>query len=133
MSSTRNKFITGLMTMMIIASFGVLSACGAPQTDEAQQGAEAQAAAYKDGTYEGVGKGLKGDIPVSVTVSDGKITEVKVGENSETPEKAESVIESLPGKIVEANGTEGVDVVEGATMTSQGVIDGVNAALEQAK
>ena len=37
-----------------------------------------------DGVYEGTGAGLNGQIKVSVTVSGGKITEVKVLEHSET-------------------------------------------------
>lgn len=36
-----------------------------------------------DGVYEGTGAGLNGQIKVSVTVSGGKITEVKVLEHSE--------------------------------------------------
>lgn len=87
---------------------------------------------FKDGTYEGTAKGLKGDVKVEVTVADSKISDVKVVEQNETPEIAEPALEQVPAAIKEKNSTE-VETVSGATVTSQAIIDAVNAALEQAK
>ena len=39
---------------------------------------QVNAAEYRDNTYRGTGKGLKGDITLDVTIKDGKITEIKV-------------------------------------------------------
>ena len=55
-----------------------------------------------DGVYEGTGAGLNGQIKVSVTVSGGKITEVKVLEHSETAGISDPAIEKIPAAIVEA-------------------------------
>ncbi len=85
-----------------------------------------------DGTYEGSAKGIGGDVPVTVTVSGGKITDVTVGENSETQGIGSKAIEQLPALIVAANGTEGVDAVSGASVTSKAIFDAVNAALASA-
>ena len=101
--------------------------------------AQAEAAATKtdvatvaDGSYEGSAKGIGGDVPVTVTVEGGKITAVEVGENSETQGIGSKAIEQLPAAIVEANGTEGVDAVSGATVTSKAICDAVNTALASA-
>ena len=70
---------------------------------------------------------------MTVTVKDGKISEVKVGENSETQGIGSKAIEQLPAKIVEAGGTEGVDAVSGASVTSQALFTAVEDCLKQAK
>ena len=87
---------------------------------------------YNDGTYTAEGKGIGGKVPVTVTVKDGKIAEVAVGDNSETQGIGSKAIEQLPAKIVEANGTEGVDGVSGATVTSKAIFTAVDDCLEQA-
>ena len=74
-----------------------------------------------DGTYTGVGTGRNGDVQVSVTFEGGKIAGVEVGEHGETPGICEPAIEKLPAAIVE-NQSVAVDVVTGATLTSNMVI-----------
>jgi fumarate reductase flavoprotein subunit len=88
---------------------------------------------YKDGTYEGKGTGIGGSVPVTVTVSGGKISSVVVGENSETEGIGSKAIEQLPGDIVAANGVDGVDEVSGASVTSKAIFDAVASALEGTK
>ncbi len=88
---------------------------------------------YNDGTYTAEGKGIGGEVPVTVTIKDGKISEVTVGDNSETQGIGSKAIEQLPDTIVEANGTEGVDATSGATVTSKAIFTAVDEALEQAK
>ncbi len=56
---------------------------------------------------------MGGDVPVTVTVEGGKITAVEVGDNSETQGIGTNAIEQLPGAIVEAGTTDGVDGVAG--------------------
>ena len=92
----------------------------------------ADVTAIADGTYEGSAKGIGGDVPVTVTVEGGKITAVEVGENSETQGIGSKAIEQLPAAIVEANGTDGVAAVSGATVTSKAIFEAVNAALANA-
>ena len=85
-----------------------------------------------DGSYTAEGKGIGGDVPVTVTVKDGKVATVTVGDNSETQGIGSKAIEQLPEAIVEANGTEGVDAVSGATVTSKAIFTAVNSCLKQA-
>ena len=92
----------------------------------------ASAADVKDGTYSGEAKGMESTIKVEVTVSGGKISDVKA-EGQETQGIGSKALEQLPGAIAEAGTTEGVDAVAGATVTSEAIIKAVNAALESAK
>ena len=105
----------------------------ADEKDANADDAKAEAGALADGTYEGTGKGIGGDVPVTVTVKDGAIESVEVGDNSETQGIGSNAIEQLPELIVEANGTEGVDGVSGATITSNAIFATVDEALEQAR
>ena len=93
---------------------------------------DAAAATLKDGEYKASSKGIGGDVPVTVTVEGGKIVSVEVGENSETAGIGTKAIEQLPEAIVAANGTDGVDAVAGATVTSKAIFSAVNDALANA-
>ena len=101
----------------------------------AEETTEAEAEAgpwYNDGSYTAEGKGIGGKVPVTVEVEGGKVATVTVGDNSETQGIGSKAIEQLPDAIVEANGTEGVDAVSGATVTSKAIFTAVDEALEQA-
>ena len=88
-------------------------------------------ASSADGTYTGTGAGRNGDITLSVTIADGKITQIENVSNQETPKYwAEAV--KLFDSIVAANGTDGVDAVSGATMSSDGILEAVDNALAKA-
>ena len=104
----------------------------AAETADKAAATETVAAAYTDGEYTAEGKGIGGKVPVTVTVKDGKIAEVTVGDNSETQGIGTKAIEQLPAKIVEANGLEGVDAVSGATVTSKAIFSAVEDCLKQA-
>lgn len=88
----------------------------------------AEGAVYKDGIYEGTGKGFNGDITVSVTIADGAISAIDVKDQNETPAYWKSAQEIIPA-IIAANQTEGVDAVSGATYSSEGIKQAVNNAL----
>lgn len=95
--------------------------------------AGAQAASYKDGTYTGEGTGNASKIQVQVVVAGGKISSVKVLKHGETEMLLNAAKKKLSKKIVQANGTEGVAAVTGASNSSKGIIEAVNKALEAAK
>ncbi len=88
---------------------------------------EAGAAGVLTGTADGFG----GPITVSVTMDGDKIAAVEVVSNSETPEIAGAALEQIPAAIVAANSAD-VDIVSGATYTSNGIINAVKNALESA-
>ncbi len=89
----------------------------------------APAVEYADGTYEGSSdKGMSPGLKVSVTVEGGKIVSVEVIEHDETPGISDPAIEGVPSAIVESNSTT-VDVVSGATFTSEAIMEAVQNAL----
>lgn len=88
----------------------------------------AMAESFTDGTYTGSGKGMMGNIEVSVTVEGGKITAVEVTAQSETAGISDPALESIPQAIVDAQSWE-VDVVAGATFTSNGIMEAVKNAI----
>ena len=83
--------------------------------------------------YIGVGKGFGGDVKVKVTMDGDKIAKIEVLEHGDTAGICEKAFDTLPEKIIAANGVEGVDVVGGATFSSQGLIDAVKDALSKVK
>lgn len=86
---------------------------------------------YKEGIYEGTGQGYHGDIKVTVVTDKYKIKEVKILEHQETPELCDIVYDKIPKKVIKANRAE-VDVVAGASYTSQGLIDAIKDAVNKA-
>ena len=100
--------------------------------EEKAEEAPVSDAAYNDGEYFAEGKGIGGAVPVTVEVKDGKVATVTVGDNSETQGIGSKAIEQLPEAIVAANGTEGVDAVSGATVTSKAIFSAVEECLKQA-
>ena len=86
----------------------------------------------KDGTYTGSAMGYSGQVNISLTIKDGKITEV-TNTNSDTRSFFNKAWRSIQPKILEKQSTEGIDTVSGATFSSMGILDASKIALEQAK
>ena len=76
----------------------------------------------------GTAKGFGGDVTVTLTVENGVITAAKAEGADETPGVGTPALEQLPAAMVAGN-TVNVDVVAGATFTSNGVIEAAKAAL----
>ena len=85
-------------------------------------------AGLKDGVYTGKAKGFKG---VDLTITGGKITALSVRPHEDTPFIADPAIETVTQAILEAQSTD-VDVVSGATYTSEAVIEAAEKALQMA-
>lgn len=99
---------------------------------QAQQEAEEEKpTGPKDGTYEGSAYGFGDLITVSVTLKDGKMTDISVlsadGEDKPYYKQAVSVL----NEMLNAQSTE-VDTVSGATLTADGLIDAVADAMGKA-
>jgi|GEM_PF-893347 len=77
----------------------------------------------------GTGSGYGGSIVLDVVVEDGEIVEIYVVEQSETPGFGDEAIEEMIEKIKAAQSTD-VDIVSGATASSNGTIEAVEDALE---
>lgn len=80
------------------------------------------------GTFEGTAKGFGGDVTVTLTLTDGVITDVQAAGPDETQGIGSKAIESLPAEIV-ANNSIAVDGVSGATFSSNAVKEAAEAAL----
>ena len=109
---------------------------------------EAPKGRYRDGTYT-ASADIADDSPqewfiytlqVTVKVIDGAIASVNSsitwdadGDQSDNGHYVLAANRSLSGKIVEQQGTEGVDIVSGATYSSRGILSAVDEALRQAE
>lgn len=93
--------------------------------------AAASAAAMTPGVYSAAVPARNGELAVEVQVSADRIESVKVVRQQETPGIGSLAVEALPAAIV-AQQTSSVDVVSGATMTSNAIIKAVSEALKQA-
>jgi fumarate reductase flavoprotein subunit len=85
----------------------------------------------QDGVYSATAQGRNGDVPVTVTISGGKITAVVLGDHIETSVYTDRAIPQLIAKIIEHN-SYAVDVVAGATVTSLAIKNAVAEAVAQA-
>ncbi len=84
------------------------------------------------GTYTGTADGFGGPVSVSLTVgSSGKITNVSIIGDKETPSVGGAAIPTLADEVLEAQGAD-VDVVSGATFTSNAVKAAAEAAMAEA-
>lgn len=86
---------------------------------------------YKDGTYEGEAEGFGGPISVSVTVEDGKVTELNILSAEKEDGAYLSMAEDIIPTIIEQQ-TWDVDTISGATFSSTGIKNATQQALEKA-
>ena len=88
---------------------------------------------YKDGYYESYTRDWAGNSSVvCLQVTDGKVVAVEVSDGLAYLGFGVDAIEQLPSAIVAANGIEGVDVVSGATLTSQIILYATEECLVRA-
>lgn len=99
-------------------------------SSSAEIAAVQDAAAYKDGTYYGTGKGFAGTMKVKVDIAGGKIASISIVSTKDGDSYVKSA-SSLIDTIVEKQNTN-VDTVSGATFSSRGIISAVRSALSQA-
>lgn len=81
------------------------------------------------GTFEGEANGFHGPVKVSVTLEDGKITDVTVTEQAETVGVSDWSLSEMPNRIVEHQ-SYNVDVTTGATFSAYAVKNAVKSAIE---
>lgn len=87
---------------------------------------------YKKGIYEGNAEGHIGPIKVQIVTDEYVIKEIKILEQQETPVIADAVYNKIPARVIKANSPD-VDVVSGATYTSNGFIKAIKNGLDKAK
>jgi uncharacterized protein with FMN-binding domain len=90
----------------------------------------AAVAGYKDGTFSGMGTSRRGNVWVDVTVQNGRISTVNITRS--TLQYPVRDIAGLPQEVVSRQSAQ-VDIVSGATYSSQAFRTAVSQALGQAK
>lgn len=92
---------------------------------------ESAESGYKDGTYEGEAEGFGGPISISVTVEDGKVTEVNILSAEKEDGAYLAMAKDIIPTIIEQQ-TWDVDTISGATFSSTGIKNATQQALEKA-
>ena len=124
------KKVTAALLLMLSISF---AACGtkepaAPETPETPSSSEE--GLFTPGTYEGTAKGYHGDITLTVTVDENNILEIK-SEHTETEGLGDKAVNTLTEAALE-KASLSMDLVSGATYSSQGFLAALEAALVKA-
>ena len=95
--------------------------------------AEESSSGLKDGIWKATGQGFGGDITLQVSIKDHKITKVEIlSAQGEDPEYL-SMAETLLSEIVDAQTTDGLDTITGATFSSGGILAVAEQVLEEAE
>lgn len=84
----------------------------------------------RDGVWEGLGRGHRGNILVRLTVSGGLIRHIEIVEQQEDPAIGGVAMAELAEQIL-AYGPAETDAVSGATDSSKGFLDAVEEALRR--
>ncbi|MGX7205154.1 NADH-dependent flavin oxidoreductase [Enterococcus pingfangensis] len=86
---------------------------------------------FKPGTYTVEAKGHNSELAMNVTFSEERIEKIEADQSNESEGLSDQVFIRLPQQIIEGQ-TLNVDVISGASASSQGLIDGVAEAVEMA-
>ena len=85
----------------------------------------------KDGVYTGTGTGYGGDIVVQMTVSGGRMTDIQITSAEDETAAYFNRAKALVTNILNRQSTD-VDIISGATYSSQGIIEAVKKAAAKA-
>ncbi len=107
-------------------ALGVLVAC------ESDNGSTSVEQVMRDGTWEGLGNGRNGMIKLCIVVENHRITSIRILSQSES-KFAQPAEEEIINAVLHHNGTDGVDVISGATLTSNGMLEAINSAINASK
>lgn len=116
------SIISVLVCIIMVIS---ISGCQSKPTESEGEGL------FQAGTYEATSEGHNGDLTVEVTVDTNEIKDIKVVNHNESPVITDAAIERIPKEIVNDQSLA-VDVITGATITSNAIIGAVTEALKLA-
>ncbi|MBM6998546.1 FAD-binding protein [bacterium] len=92
----------------------------------------AETTTYVPGTYTGAADGISSSVTVTITVDDTSVTDVVVDSSHETAEIGAAAQDELQAQLLAA-GSDEIDGVAGATITSGAAKKAMAAALKKAK
>lgn len=91
-----------------------------------------KSATMKDGDFVGTGEGRSGEINLTISVKDGKVTNVKVNSEAES-DFAKPAIQKISNQLINGTDVASLDAVSGATMTSTGTKEALENAIKASK
>lgn len=117
----KNRLRRGLMFLLALSLILVLNGCG-----------NSKVGVLKEGVYTETVEAYHGNIEITTKIDkEGKITDVLVGENTETEGIGTLAIEKIPNLIIEKQSLD-VDGISGASITVNAIINGVAGGIEKA-
>lgn len=118
------------LALAAVMAFGLTACGGGSSSSTAASAGSGDAAGGVSGEFTGTATGM-GEVSVTITLTDGVITGCEIVGDSETEGIGSVIVENAPEEIVSGNkGT--IDVVSGATITSNAVNEALAAALAAA-
>ncbi|MGM0446335.1 MAG: RnfABCDGE type electron transport complex subunit D [Bacillota bacterium] len=84
-----------------------------------------------DGVYQASAQGAQGMITIEIEIEDRDITNVKIVEDQETKHLAQPAYEELKEQLLSKQNAD-LDIVSGATYTSEAFIEAVQSAIDKA-
>ena len=117
------------LALAAVMAFG-LTACGGGSSSSTAAPASSGEAGGVSGEFTGTATGM-GEVSVTITLTDGVITGCEIVGDSETEGIGSVIVENAPEEIVSGN-KGAIDVVSGATITSNAVNEALAAALAAA-
>ncbi|HCW55072.1 MAG TPA: FAD-binding dehydrogenase, partial [Erysipelotrichaceae bacterium] len=115
----KGKKFTAASVSAFVAAAAVLSGCASSSST----------ASGKTGTYHGEAQGFGGIVSADVTFDNGKITDVVLTGDKETPTIGGAALDELKKQVLDAGSAE-IDGVSGATHTSDAVKEAVQQAID---
>lgn len=86
---------------------------------------------FTPGTYTVMASGHNKPIPMEVTFTSDRLSSIKVDDSGESEGLSDQVFEQIPKQIISGQ-TLNIDAISGASVSSQGVIDGITEAVKLA-
>lgn len=129
-TDTANQTSTAQATTSANNGSAAKSTTTSSSSSSSKTTAAAKTSTYKDGTYTGIGTNNIGSVEVAVTIKNDKITTVDI--TNCTTSYPESYIKGLPQQVVSRQSAQ-VDVVSGATKSTNDFEEAVMGALQKAK
>lgn len=124
----KQKGLVGLAVMLVLA---VIAIFGSDSIYRMIDNSGREALSFTPGTYTGTAEGYGGDVVAVVTVSDKKIESIELTGDGETPAIGGDALEKLTASFLDSQSAQ-VDIISGATITSNAAIQAVESALAQA-
>ena len=118
------------LALAAVMAFGLTACGGGSSSSTAASAGSGDAAGGVSGEFTGTATGM-GEVSVTITLTDGVITGCEIMGDSETEGIGSVIVENAPEEIVSGN-KGAIDVVSGATITSNAVNEALAAALAAA-